>query len=107
MKQNVENLYIASLEVFGPIHQPILIIVDDNAVNSELSNPRSNFTQLCITRRHLHCSILILVQSVTFINTNIRRNATSYHLLPTMSSEGLKLIEKRLPRSLLDGELAD
>lgn len=107
MRQNVENLLLASMEVFGPIHQPILIIVDDNAVNTQLSNPRSSFTQLCITRRHLHCSIVVLVQSVTFVNTNIRRNATSYHLLPTMSSEDLKLIEKRLPRGLLDGELAD
>ena len=100
MKENVENLAIATEEVFGTEYQPILIVVDDNAVNNELSNPRSSFTQLCITRRHLHCSLVVLVQSVTFVNTNLRRNATSYHLLPTMSPEDLKLIRKRLPIKL-------
>ena len=49
----------------------------------------------------------ILAQSVTYINTSIRRNATSYHLLPTMSSEDLKLIEKRLPEGIMQGELRE
>ena len=105
MKENIVNLMYAAKEVYGDIFQPILIIVDDNAVNTELSNPRSSFSQLCITRRHLHCNIIILAQSVTYINTTIRRNATSYHLLPTMSSEDLKLIEKRLPEGIMSGEL--
>lgn len=106
IKANLQNLLIAGEEVYGPEYQPILLVVDDNAVSSELSNPNSAFTQLCLTRRHLHCNIVILVQGVTYINTSIRRNATSMHLLPTMSGEDLKLIEKRLPKGLINDELA-
>lgn len=107
IKHNLRNLQIAAEEVYGEAFQPILIIVDDNAVSGELSNQNSSFTQLCLTRRHLHCNIDILVQGVTYINTSIRRNATSYHLLPTMSDEDLKLIEKRLPKGLIQGELSE
>lgn len=107
IKHNLRNLLIASEEIYGEEYQPILLIVDDNAVSSELSNQNSNFTQLCLTRRHLHCNVVILVQGVTYINTSIRRNATSMHLLPTMSDEDLKLIEKRLPRGLINTELAE
>lgn len=107
IKHNLRNLLIASEEIYGPDYQPILLIVDDNAVSSELSNQNSSFTQLCLTRRHLHCNVVILVQGVTYINTSIRRNATSMHLLPTMSDEDLKLIEKRLPRGLINTELAE
>lgn len=105
IRNNLMNLYIAAKEVYGPTYQPVTVIVDDNSVSSELSNPNSQFTQLCLTRRHLYCSIIVLVQGVTYINTSIRRNATSYHLLPTMSEEDLKLIDKRLPKGLLDKEL--
>lgn len=107
IKHNLRNLQIAAEEVYGADYQPILIIVDDNAVSGELSNQNSSFTQLCLTRRHLHCNVDILVQGVTYINTSLRRNATSYHLLPTMSEEDLKLIEKRLPKGLLQGELSE
>lgn len=107
MKHNLKNLLIAAKDVYGPEYQPSLIIVDDNAVSSELSNQNSSFTQLCLTRRHLHCNINILVQGVTYLNTSLRRNATSYHLLPTMSEEDIKLIEKRLPKGLNQGELED
>lgn len=107
IKFNLENLKIAARDVYGPTYQPMLIIVDDNAVSNELYNQRSQFTQLCLTRRHLHCNIVILVQGVSYINTNIRRNATSYHLLPTMSKEDLKLIQSRLPEGLLKDELQD
>lgn len=107
IRENLTNYLIAGVAVFGEDYQPIFIIVDDNAVSHELSNPNSQFTQLCLTRRHLHCNIVILVQGVTYINTSIRRNATSMHLLPTMSNEDLKLIEKRLPKGLINTELAD
>lgn len=107
MKYNLENFLIAAEEIYGPEYQPVFLVVDDNAVSSELSNQNSSFTQLCLTRRHLHCNVVILVQGVTYINTSLRRNATSYHLLPTMSDEDLKLIEKRLPKGLLNTELAE
>lgn len=104
---NLTNFAEAAKEVYGAKYQPVLIIVDDNAVSSELSNQNSRFTQLCLTRRHLHCNVNILVQGVTYLNTSLRRNATSYHLLPTISEEDLKLIEKRLPKGLMEGELAE
>lgn len=107
IKHNLKNFYYAAEDVYGDSYQPMMIIVDDNAVSSELSNQNSSFTQLCLTRRHLHCNVDILVQGVTYLNTSLRRNATSYHLLPTMSEEDIKLIEKRLPKGLIQGELSE
>lgn len=84
-------------QAFGPKVQPILAIIDDNVGNAELSNPNSALTSLIYLRRHLHTSIFILSQSATGINTNIRRNANSFHLLPSLSEADLDLISFRLP----------
>lgn len=84
-------------EHFGPPSQPILAIVDDSVGDAELSNPKSRFTQMLLLRRHLHCSVFILSQSTIGINTNIRRNANSFHLLPSLSAADLELINFRLP----------
>lgn len=86
--------------VFGNSYQPILAIVDDNVGDAELVRPHSALTQLIYLRRHLHTSIFILSQSATGINTNIRRNTNSFHLLPSISNLDLKLINERLPAQL-------
>lgn len=93
--------------VFGPPQQPILIIIDDNVGDNELSNPKSMLTQLIYLRRHLHCSLFILSQSATGINTNIRRNTNSFHLLPSISNADLKLINDRLPAQLGLSDIKD
>lgn len=82
--------------VFGNSIQPILAIIDDNVGDAELIKPHSDLTQLIYLRRHLHTSLFILSQSATGINTNIRRNTNSFHLLPTISNADLKLINDRL-----------
>lgn len=86
--------------VFGNSIQPILAIIDDNVGDAELIKPHSTLTQLIYLRRHLHTSLFILSQSATGINTNIRRNTNSFHLLPTISNADLKLINDRLPAQL-------
>lgn len=86
--------------VFGNSYQPILAIVDDNVGDAELIRPHSALTQLIYLRRHLHTSLFILSQSATGINTNIRRNTNSFHLLPSISNADLKLINDRLPAQL-------
>lgn len=94
-------------QVFGPSHQPILIIIDDNVGDSELANPKSMLTQLVYLRRHLHTSLFILSQSITGINSNIRRNTNSFHLLPSISNMDLKLINDRLPAQLGLSDIKD
>lgn len=84
-------------EHYGPPAQPILAIVDDSVGDAELSNPKSKLTQMLFLRRHLHCAVFILSQSTIGINTNIRRNANSFHLLPSLSAADLDLINFRLP----------
>lgn len=86
--------------VFGNSYQPILAIIDDNVGDAELIKPHSALTQLIYLRRHLHTSLFILSQSATGINTNIRRNTNSFHLLPSISNADLKLINDRLPAQL-------
>lgn len=86
--------------VFGNSYQPILAIIDDNVGDRELMNPNSPLTHLIYLRRHLHTSLFILSQSATGINTNIRRNTNSFHLLPSISNADLKLINDRLPAQL-------
>lgn len=92
---------LIKLSVFGnSSHQPILLIIDDNAGNTELCNQNSDLTKLIYIRRHLHLTIFILSQSTIAINTNIRRNVNSFHLLPSLSISDLKLIHNRLPVSI-------
>lgn len=85
---------------FGPSYQPSLAIIDDYAGTEELTNPRSSLTNMVLLRRHLHLSIFILSQTATGLNTDIRRNANSFHLLPSLSSADLDLIAFRLPISI-------
>lgn len=94
-------------KVFGDNNQSILVIIDDNVGDSELSNMKSQLTQLVYLRRHLHTSLFILSQSATGINTNIRRNTNSFHLLPSISNMDLKLINDRLPAQLGLSDIRD
>lgn len=82
---------------FGAPCQPILIIVDDNVGERELSQPMSKLTQFSLLRRHLHANIIILSQSLIGLNVNLRRNTNSFHLLPTLSKKDLELLLVRLP----------
>lgn len=96
IRKNVIKPRVKS-EFYGPPTQPILAIVDDNVGDRELTNPRSSLTQLLYLRRHLHLSVFILAQTLTGINTNIRRNTNVFHLLPSLSVADLETITFRVP----------
>lgn len=92
---------------FGPSYQPSLAIVDDYAGTEELISPRSSLTNMVLLRRHLHLSIFILSQTATGLNTDIRRNANTFHLLPSLSAADIELISFRLPMSVTKKELQE
>ncbi len=85
---------------FGSAYQPILAIVDDYAGTEEFMNSHSTLTQMVLLRRHLHLSIFILTQTITGINTDIRRNTNTFHLLPSISRADIDLIALRLPSNM-------
>lgn len=87
--------------------QPILLIVDDQANSHQLSSKTSEFTKMMLVRRHLHLGCFVLTQTITGINTDLRRNATNYILLPGVSSTDLKLLQSRLPYTTSFEELQE
>lgn len=98
----MNNILIPRQEIlkFGSEYQPILAIVDDYAGTDEFMNSHSTLTQMVLLRRHLHLSIFILTQTITGINTDIRRNTNTFHLLPSISRADIDLIALRLPSTM-------
>lgn len=105
--ENIHSFARVTVNSCGPEYQPILAIVDDNVGTTALNNKNSPFTSLALVRRHLHLSIFILSQSCVGVNTTIRRNTNSFHLLPNISQVDLNYIRSYLPASISLEELKE
>ena len=55
-------------------YNPIIIVFDDYSSSDEFIKPYSDIHKLIYCRRHLHLTMVMSVQSLTTISTNIRRN---------------------------------
>ena len=62
---------------------------------------------MVLLRRHLHLSMFILSQTAVGINTDIKRNANTFHLLPSLSHANIELIAFRLPMSVNKKQLQE
>lgn len=76
---------------------PILIVYDDMSGNDEFIKPYSDVHKLIYCRRHMHCTMIMNVQSLTTISTNIRRNSTAFICFSTLSEKDVKLLSDRAP----------
>lgn len=85
----------------------VLMIMDDQAGERELSSSMSDFTKLMLVRRHLFLGCFILTQSIIAVNTTLRRQATVYFLLPGISIMDINLIASRLTASCNKDELIE
>lgn len=78
-------------------YNPIIIVFDDYSSSDEFIKPYSDIHKLIYCRRHLHLTMVMSVQSLTTISTNIRRNCTEFICFSSLSEKDVKLLSSRLP----------
>lgn len=78
-------------------YNPIIIVFDDYSGTDAFIKPYSDIHKLIYCRRHLHLTMVMSVQSITTISTNIRRNCTHFCCFSTLSEMDVKLLRDRLP----------
>ena len=76
---------------------PVIIVFDDYSGTDAFIKPYSDIHKLIYCRRHLHLTMVMSVQSITTISTNIRRNCTEFICFSTLSEMDIKLLRDRLP----------
>ena len=76
---------------------PILVVFDDYSGCDDFIKPYSSIHKLIYCHRHLHCNMIMLVQSITTISTNIRRNVNIFICFSTLSDRDIQLLRDRLP----------
>lgn len=88
-------------------YNPIIIVFDDYSSSDEFIKPYSDIHKLIYCRRHLHLTMVMSVQSLTTISTNIRRNCTEFICFSSLSEKDVKLLSSRLPIQWKYKELLD
>ena len=88
-------------------YNPTLIVFDDMSGTDAFIKPYSDVHKLIYCRRHLHLTMIMLVQSLTTVSTNIRRNCTEFICFSTMSEADAKLLKNRIPITWTYKELID
>ena len=78
-------------------YNPTIIVFDDYAGSNEFMKPYSDIHKLIYCRRHLHLTMMMLIQSITAISTSIRRNISIFVYFSTFSDRDLQLLKNRLP----------
>ena len=78
-------------------YNPILVIMDDYGGCREFMTPSSELHKLVYNHRHLHLTLVMLLQSITSISTNIRRNVNIFVCFSTLSDMDIQLLRDRLP----------
>ena len=78
-------------------YNPILIVYEDYSGTDAFMKPYSDIHKLIYCRRHLHTTMLMNVQSLTTVSTNIRRNATIFICFSTLSPRDVELLFERIP----------
>lgn len=78
-------------------YNPTVIVFDDMSGSDTFMRPYSDIHKLIYCRRHLHLTMIMNVQSLTTVSTNVRRNSTVFVCFSTLSEKDLKLLSDRLP----------
>ena len=78
-------------------YNPVIIVFDDYSGTDAFIKPYSDIHKLIYCRRHLHLTMVMSVQSLTTISTNIRRNCTEFICFSTLSDVDVNLLRDRLP----------
>ena len=78
-------------------YNPIVVVFDDYSGCDDFIKPYSSVHKLIYCHRHLHLNMIMLVQSITTISTNIRRNVNIFICFSTLSDRDIQLLRDRLP----------
>ncbi len=78
---------------------PILIVYDDYAGSREFLRTSSDIHKLIFCRRHLRCTMVMNVQALTTVSTQIRTNSTVFVCFSTLTEKDIELLSQRVPYS--------
>ena len=78
---------------------PILIVFDDYAGSREFLRVSSDIHQLIFCRRHLRTTMVMNVQALTTVSSQIRGNSTVFVCFSTLSEKDIELLSQRVPYS--------
>ena len=78
---------------------PILIVFDDYSGSKDFLRPSSDIHQLIFCRRHLRCTMVMNVQALTTVSSQIRANSTVFVCFSTLSEKDIELLSQRVPYS--------
>ena len=78
---------------------PQLIVFDDYAGDRSFLTPSSDIHKLIFVRRHLRLTMVMNVQALTTISTQIRTNSTVFVCFSTLTEMDIDLLSQRVPYS--------
>lgn len=78
---------------------PQLIVFDDYAGDRSFLTPSSDIHKLIFVRRHLRLTMIMNVQALTTISTQIRTNSTVFVCFSTLTEMDIDLLSQRVPYS--------
>ena len=78
---------------------PILIVFDDYAGSREFLRTSSDIHKLIFCRRHLRTTMIMNVQALTTVSTQIRTNSTVFVCFSTLTEMDIDLLSQRIPYS--------
>lgn len=78
---------------------PILIVFDDYASDRSFLRVSSDIHKLIFVRRHLRTTMLMNIQALPTVSTQIRTNSTVFVCFSTMTEMDIDLLSQRVPYS--------
>ena len=97
IRDYAELMYCAGDRYVKDTDIPILIVFDDYSGESDFIKPYSDIHKLIYVRRHLRLTMVMNVQSLISISTNIRRNSTVFVCFSTLSELDVEKLVERVP----------
>lgn len=78
---------------------PILIVFDDYSGSRDFLRVSSDIHKLIFCRRHLRTTMIMNVQALTTVSTQIRTNSTVFVCFSTLTEMDIDLLSQRVPYS--------
>lgn len=99
VRDYAELLYKAGDKYVKETDIPILIVFDDYAGSRDFLKPSSDVHALIFVRRHLRTTMVMNVQALTAVSSQIRTNSTVFVCFSTLTEMDIELLSQRVPYS--------
>lgn len=99
VRDYAELMFTSGKKYVQDIDIPQLIVFDDYAGDRSFLTPSSAIHQLIFVRRHLRLTMVMNVQALTTVSTQIRTNSTVFVCFSTLTEMDIDLLSQRIPYS--------